>query len=564
MKENKLELMTIYDLIKENPFSFYIPSYQRGFRWTNRQVTDLLDDIYEFTIRKNKITDEFYCLQPVVVKPKDGFWEVIDGQQRLTTIFLLLKYFNSRLAEEFRKDLYTLQYETREGSTIYLESLSYEESVANVDYYHIFQAYSTIKNWFSQKQNVVNDFEAALLNSTKIIWYEVNENIDSIDIFTRLNIGKIPLTNAELIKALFLFRDNFEGGDQTRQLRQIEIAGEWDGMEATLRNKEFWGFISDGCDNYDNRIEFILDLMSGKTNQDKDFTFRYFYKRFGDIKDVERAWKEVKDYFLTFQEWFNDRELFHLVGYLITVGEKVQMIKIDSLGKTKTELKLFLKNKIKSYTNTPINELSYSEAIDRKQIRNILLLFNIVSIIKNNASNYRFQFGRYKSENWDIEHIHSVKSDMPERDEYQKDWLNEVLSFTNNPALKTRISSWFETDRKLREPFENIYDKVLIEYSEKVNENTTDAINDISNLTLLDAGTNRGYKNAIYPIKRNKIIQKDQNGTFIPLCTKNVFLKYYNESVEQMTLWGASDRKSYLKAILTTLKDYLPTQIITL
>ena len=564
MTDNKLELMTIFDLIKGNSFSFYIPSYQRGFRWTNRQVTDLLDDIYEFTNRKNKIADEFYCLQPIVVKPLDDCWEVIDGQQRLTTIFLLLKYFNNRLAEEFRKELYILQYETREGSSKYLESLSYEDSLTNVDYYHIFQAYSTIKKWFSQKQNVVNDFEAALLNSTKIIWYEVNEDIDSIDIFTRLNIGKIPLTNAELIKALFLFRDNFEGGDQTRQLRQIEIAGEWDRIEATLRTKEFWGFISDGVDSYDNRIEFILDLMSGKTNQDKDFTFRYFNKRFGDIKDVETAWKEVKDYFLTFQEWFNDRELFHLVGYLITVGEKVQLIKTNSVGKTKTELKLFLKAKIRSYTNTQIYELSYSETTDRKQIRNILLLFNIVSIIKNNASNFRFQFGRYKSENWDIEHIHSVKSDMPERDEHQKDWLNEVLNYTRNKSLQTRILTWFETERRLREPFENIYDEVLKEYSEKRDENTTDDINDISNLTLLDAGTNRGYKNAIYPIKRNKIIQKDQNGTFIPLCTKNVFLKYYNESVEQMTLWGSSDRKSYLKAILVTIEDYLPTQNINL
>ena len=98
------------------------------------------------------------------------------------------------------------------------------------------------------------------MNSTKIIWYEVNEEIDSIDIFTRLNIGKIPLTSAELIKALFLFRDNFEGNEQTRQLRQLEIASEWDRIETSLRDNEFWGFISDGSDNYDNRIEFIFDF----------------------------------------------------------------------------------------------------------------------------------------------------------------------------------------------------------------------------------------------------------------------------------------------------------------
>ena len=441
MAENKLDLLTIYDLIKEKPFDFYIPSYQRGYRWTNTQVTDLLDDIYEFTNRKKKNADEFYCLQPVVVKPKDISWEVIDGQQRLTTIFLLLKYFNGRLAEEFRKQLYTLQYETREGSAAYLENISEVESQTNVDYFHIFQAYSTIKNWFSQKQNIINDFEASLLNSTKIIWYEVNEEVDSRDIFTRLNIGKIPLTNAELVKALFLFRDNFEGNEQARQLRQIEIAGEWDRIEATLRDKEFWGFISDGSDYYDNRIEFIFDLMSEKVNQDKDFTFRYFHRRFEEVKDIEIAWKEVKDYFLTFQEWYNDRELFHLVGYLITVGEDVQTLKSDAIGKTKSALKESLKTKIKSYTNTQVIELSYLENSDVRQIRRILLLFNMVSIINNKASNYRFQFGRYKSENWDIEHIHSVKSNMPEKEEHQKDWLIEVRNFTRNQALKSRISN---------------------------------------------------------------------------------------------------------------------------
>ena len=560
MAENQLELLTIYDLIKGDPFSFYIPSYQRGYRWTSRQVIDLLVDIYEFTTKKGKTVDEFYCLQPIVVKPRENNWEVIDGQQRLTTIFLLLKYFNNRLAEDFRKDLYKIEYETRENSANYLQNISPEESQTNVDYFHIHQAYSTIRDWFSQRQNVINDFEGALLNSTKVIWYEVNEETDSIDIFTRLNIGKIPLTNAELIKALFLFRDNFEGNPQTKQLRQLEIAGEWDRIESTLREKEFWGFISDGNDNFDNRIEFIFDLMSNKTSHDKDFTFRYFNNLFDETADVESVWKKVKDYFLTFKEWFDDRDLYHLIGFLIIVGEKVKELKEDSDGKTKTEFKEYLKTKIKKYTNMQVSELDYSEKSDRKPIKNILILFNIISIISNSASNYRFQFGRFKAENWDIEHIHAVESYMPETDEHQKAWMTEFLEFTKDDDLKNRAKIWIETEKKSRkESFEEIYDDVLKMYSE---DGKAEEINDISNLTLLDAGTNRGYRNAIFPIKRNKIIQKDQNGTFIPLCTKNVFLKYYTESVEQMTLWGNSDKKSYLTAIINTLKDFLPGQNI--
>ena len=583
MQTNKLILLPINDLIKEKPFAFYIPYYQRGYRWTDRQVIDLLDDIREFINKKDRTKDEFYCLQPVVVKPNNDTWEVIDGQQRLTTIYLLLKYFNNRLAVDFQKPLYALNYETRQGSTEYLGSLSKDKSLTNVDFFHMFQAYTTINNWFKTKQNIVNDFEAILLNSIKVIWYEVTEEINSIDIFTRLNIGKIPLTNAELIKALFLLRDNFEGNDQIKQLRQLEIAVEWNRIESTLRDNgvaksgmkgplkdtiqpafrdnEFWGFLSNNDDGYDNRIEFIFDLMSSKTKEDKkdkDFTFRYFYKRFHAINDVEIAWKEVKDYFLTFQEWYNDRELFHLVGFLILVGENVQTLKTASVGKTKKVFKELLKNNIKKYIAFQVSELSYEESSDRKKIKHILLLFNIVTIINNVASNYRFQFGRFKEENWDIEHIHSVKSNMPEREEHKKDWMNDVIDFIKDDELKGRIQTWIDTEKKNRtDEFETIYEDVLEKCSEK---NVIKEINDITNLTLLDAGTNRGYKNAIFPVKRKKINQKDQDGTFIPLCTKNVFSKYYNESVDQMLIWGEEDRESYLKAILTKLENYLPPQ----
>lgn len=64
---NNLEIKPISDLLKQ---SFWIPSYQRGYRWTPQEVTDLLDDIHDF--QSNSIAEEtdFYCLQPLVVKEK--------------------------------------------------------------------------------------------------------------------------------------------------------------------------------------------------------------------------------------------------------------------------------------------------------------------------------------------------------------------------------------------------------------------------------------------------------------------------------------------------------------
>jgi uncharacterized protein with ParB-like and HNH nuclease domain len=113
MAENSIKLKSISKLLGMN---FFIPAYQRGYRWTEQQVKDLLDDIHEF-IEKNK--EGFYCIQPLVVKKLErkilemiqdkeqitsleqvenllkGSWEVIDGQQRLTTIYILLSVLQS-------------------------------------------------------------------------------------------------------------------------------------------------------------------------------------------------------------------------------------------------------------------------------------------------------------------------------------------------------------------------------------------------------------------------------------------------------------------------------------
>ena len=76
-------------------YHFYVEDYQRGYKWTDVEVNQLLDDINEF-----KDGDGFYCLQPLVIKYIDKIdsktrFEIIDGQQRVTTIFLILTYLQA-------------------------------------------------------------------------------------------------------------------------------------------------------------------------------------------------------------------------------------------------------------------------------------------------------------------------------------------------------------------------------------------------------------------------------------------------------------------------------------
>jgi uncharacterized protein with ParB-like and HNH nuclease domain len=111
MDKSQLLIKSINDLLKEQ---FFVPSYQRGYRWTPLQVTELLNDIWDFHRKDNKAKEEFYCLQPIVVTKHNSEWELIDGQQRITTIYLILQYLK-QILEILGKKTYDLRYETRKS-----------------------------------------------------------------------------------------------------------------------------------------------------------------------------------------------------------------------------------------------------------------------------------------------------------------------------------------------------------------------------------------------------------------------------------------------------------------
>lgn len=560
--DSKIALKTVNELLNEN---FFIPSFQRGYRWTSEEVKDLLDDLLEFH-GKEKSKEEFYCLQPIVVTPTDSKFSVIDGQQRLTTIYIILSHLEY-LMTVLGKKKFTLEFETRKDSGIFLEKIDKKKRDENIDYFHICQALETVENWFASKDgstqiNILHTLTNETGNNVQVIWYEVpntTEN-DAIEIFTRINMGKIPLTNAELIKALFLRRANFEGEDETKRLRQLEIAGEWDRMEYFLRNDEFWEFLQDGKIKYDNRIEFIFDLMSDNVsmqgeikNMDKNYTFRYFNELFNQNSDIESIWKEIKQYFQTFKQWFDNHEYYHLVGYLVTVGISIKEIKDVTGSLNKDEFTEYLIERITKQIDRKIEDLTYSE--NKPLLRRVLLLFNIVTILNNLKTNTRFQFGRYKTDNWDIEHIHSAQSEMPEAANHQAEWLEEFIKFSPDKDLAEKAQKYLDNSSKSKGgKFDELYKEIVSKYSES---QAPEDVNDLSNLTLLDASTNRGYKNAIFPLKRKSIIEKDTNGTFIPICTKNVFLKYYSGDIAQMSFWGKEDRASYKKNLVDTLTRFL-------
>ena len=133
-----IELKPIGKLLREH---FVVPSYQRGYRWTPRQVQDLLDDLTDFA--KHGAPGVLYCLQPIIVKGDKGTWELIDGQQRLTTVYILLNYIRANALPTAEKP-FILEYETRPGSLDFLQAIDADRANENIDFFYINQAFACI------------------------------------------------------------------------------------------------------------------------------------------------------------------------------------------------------------------------------------------------------------------------------------------------------------------------------------------------------------------------------------------------------------------------------------
>lgn len=549
---SNVTVKSIGELLK---YKFFIPSYQRGYRWTERQVLDLLNDIWDFFSKTEEEKDnEWYCLQPVVVKKENNHFEVLDGQQRLTTIFLILKHLERFIGNE--RNGFEIEFETRNtensNSKLFLQNIdskSENESMENIDYFHLFHAYKKIKEWFTNQGNDSEQkFKTPFLERTKVIWYEVSSEKDAnaIEIFTRINMGKIPLTNAELIKALFLNSSNFQSSDSEKiRLRQLEIASEWDRMELALQNDEFWYFVNNSENELPTRIEFIFDVMKNidgnDYGNDQYSTFRFFSEKFKSKNkdEIDRNWKEIKRIFQTIEEWFTDRELYHKIGYLIATGEEIKELLKEVRNKRKQEFSNLIDIKIAEKVECDnLEELEYGN----KLIKNILLLHNIKTMLSNENETSRFPFNIYKKEKWDIEHIHAIATKVKVKEEDQKSWLINNFVETeqhNNSKLNDQIKDIKNNNIPFSvEDFQSIIEYVL-----------GDEDNSIRNLCLLDRGTNRSYKNDSFKNKRNKIIENEKKGTFIPICTRNVFMKYYSKELKDLELWNENDRKDYLDDI---------------
>lgn len=664
---DSLDLVPIGSLLQSDKSSwirFFVPAYQRGYRWSAEQVEQLIEDLEEFEIRKKKNKDAFYCIQPLVIKPivydNIEYLEVIDGQQRLTTILLILQALRQLQYEKERdndaksyferlpKEAYEIKYETRIPSSEWLPKLSktllskeaYEEIAnQNCDYCHFAEVFKAAYNKLKSLSDI-GSFKNILKRDTYFIWYLPSaDDTNNVEIFDRLNAGKIGLNNAELVKALFLQHSNIPSvpdSDKQSALSNLatlqKIAHEWDDMERQLHNNALWGFIYSKIHQeleYDSRIEYFLDLQQNKTGKEKEryyYTFNAYLNSYRNIlretnaepggckniaprlEWVKKEWDKIKYLFDLVKEWFNDRHVYHRIGFIIeytnyTLKQLESLLPPLSHSERISKLDEIIKETVSGISS---KHLFYG----KKELSEILFLYNILLEDKRHNSSARFSFADYKQvrkdKGWDQEHIASNQDYEPNAGE-QIELANDLIELiTGNLPVKSEVNNsddsspkddaknkannlctyelakgtdfldeeeqqlcnqlleilnQHDNSRLSQERLESIYDAISKHFngqedSLKEFKNGKREKDFIWNFVLLNSKTNRSYGNHIFPVKRRRILS-DEFEVYTPVGTRNVFEKAYSRKVEHFLAWTRSDAKAYWENIKKVLEDYI-------
>lgn len=610
---------------------FVIGNYQRGYKWGKKEILELLSDIHEFDPNSG-----LYCLQPIILKPlqtskkevvtvdKKEYSiftenEVIDGQQRITTLFLLLSYlqhfgvidsqysytitFNTRIRSgQFlnnklnflfdtdvtsitQEDLLNKDYnEIASVNTLWADFIKDHKEFDNVDVYHFFLVSCYIKRWISHfltEESKAKELISKILNHVKIIWYSLDSAIQNnkvIEVFLNNNKGKIKLTTSELIKALFILKIKNTQIKELAELHNNSFALEWDSIEKKLQDDSLWYFIQPNENLYKDgtRIDYLFDLILKKTSKEDNFyAYRYYESAFNDHKsDFDNEWNTVVQLFNKLIDWYNNSELYHYIGFLTNANIQNLLAIINlAKGKNKSEINVEIKNKIiHHFTKTAKDEnekvfnIYDSNILNYKkyyyETKKVLLLHNIMYYVKT-MSNHKFPFELYNKENWSIEHIVAQNPKDITDFELYKEWFTEQAEYQND-TIDEKHKSIIEDLNKINSHEELDLNTILKEKIKELIESFEDRTHLINNLLLLDRNTNSALQNEGFENKRKKILLFERNGlsdqsksVFIPVETMNAFNKTFSSEI-QYKHWTLNDGENYKNAIFERLHEFLP------
>lgn len=601
---------------------FRVPAYQRGYRWTKKEVTDLLEDLWEFHQSEPK-KQQFYCLQPIVIQKNGEFYDVLDGQQRLTTLYLLLSYLGDRRREDgYSAPLFEISYASRPESQQFLAAGGFREASdgRNIDFAYMSSAYQTIKEWFEPADPTDNSHQGAkgkliplLLDKSgnganvRFVYYEVGADEHPIQVFLRLNKGKIPLTDGELVKALLLQTDKYAALNEKDGVRVADevksrldlIAAEWHKIETRLHESEFWGFLGvnlPGASHIDLLLRALAKSLPGDPAVDWDnprnshpaFTVLHNYieqclaegngkesesKARFRLEIVEQLWERVVMLFEILEVWWNDYEIYHHIGYLLhfVASEKrifnwLQDFEKEGIVKFKQRLLGEISKSIKDPASL-VYENAEGDKGDSDAIHSLLLLHNVHRTIQN-PEKMRFPFHLFRKEKWELEHIYPQHPEKLEKWEERKEWLKNVSENVEKgiiafpEELKSKIKELLNQTESNEEKgaLDEHFQSILQAYLATPNAiDKAEDLHSVGNLCLLPKALNISVSNHPFAIKRN-ILRQKVGAAYIPIATREVFNKVFSAHPASYLYWEATDVQDYLKELCSTYHSYVPSK----
>lgn len=583
-----------YKFLGSDQFPFSIPSYQRGYRWTKENVKALLEDLLEFKDGQSSL----YCLQPIVfkrcsidIKGKSRVvYRIVDGQQRLTTMTILLRELGVEVPWDMYYETVTVGDEdvnSPERCKWLSDLLGNPDNDGGINGYFRKANAKFIREWIKKEENRDKQLKIALgidtegnspAKSVAFIGYLMNNSVDSSrdehELFDRLNDGRVPLTSAELIKALFEVSTS-----GLSDIDKFEISKEWELIEQGLHDEKFWRvFKSDNKTPFTRIEELFAVVANTKSANRANDTLAVYHDvekmvvwkvSGGDIEKrtpderreaLKDLWRKVMELYRWMRSCVHDYETANYIGW-IALFRNVSLARLYKCYASyscldegdeqlvegefeelnaherkagrwecfKKNLMLHILNRIKIiypeiFAKNNLNSVRYVKD-DRANARNLRELFVLLNICACNASHEFFRFDRYIAERSGI-----------------------------NPEDSEKGYGWD-------------VDHIFLQSDAEEGE-----VDGIWNLALIDARTNRSEQFKVQGDKsfdsKRKCIQGQMSGSayedkarvgmrhYILPLSQRVYMKFYSKEISGTTWEKENDGVPYQKALETFFSDF--------
>lgn len=562
---------------------YHIPAYQRGYKWgsePNGAVSILLQDLWQAFEAYQRQEKKEYYLQYITVKKgqllgagrPENCLEVIDGQQRLTTLSIIVSVLAAllevpnrsagKLHYAIRENLFATHIYHRTDLTAFVgqewAAVAAEPAMNKQDIYYLHAAACNTHAFFAARQAQLPAFAEYFLQHVKLIVNSVEVHVPSETVFKNLNSNKVLLTETELIKALVITKVGRAGAKTERKgfkevlEARLNLGRLWDELSRWANQAEISMFYFNGSADGMYQL-LLLAARCLQTDQpplagsrlDPDLRLFNFYNHYPDIG---RVYTTIKDVQAALADWYAAPDTYNLLGYCRFVkGSKLNRLSfLESClaCPTKPALQRFLgETKARLLPQQDVGTLRYGEPGHDVLLHAVLLALSVFGQGVNGAV-IRFNFHAFVTEKWSLEHI------FPQSPEGK----DAVLSGEQKAAVRDMIGAGLDDELRQILDLDQRTDEQKQRYYRALQNESH--LNAIGNLCLLTSAGNSSNGCLFFKEKRGNVLRLLQQGSFVPKHTFDVFSKMIKQLVNHdPNTWTVADMEQHQAYVTSSLTN---------